>query len=385
MNNFGRVFFASFKALCLFTLPYSSGLKALPNSEFNNLTIVVNAPFNTPSDAQIFLTGNFLNCNWRPNCLLLKAVGNGTHSTSIKLKSGSYQLKMTRGSWRTEASASNGAVLNNQILDVDGDTEQTVVFDVVNWADLGPLKQTGRIQEFTNFYSPELANERKLSVWLPPSYSHSSGEHFPVIYAHDGQNLFDPKKSSYGVDWSIDEIMTKLIANGEAPPAIVVGIHHLERGREFNDADQGLLYSKFLVETLKPFIDSNFATLADKDNTFLLGSSFGGVISATTLFRYPHIFSKAAALSIKTHGFDRMLFSFIEERVLPRNVSLYMDNGAWGIDKSYVKPNREFVEKLLGLDFPQSHLIHREFKWANHNETSWARRADIALKFLLNH
>ena len=341
--------------------------------------LVVNVPFNTPKSSKIFMTGDF--CDWKVRCVQLLRLNEFSFGTGLSSAMRSSSFKISRGSWESEAANSWGEALPNLHWHSFRQEVGSVILDVVNWKDLGELKTVGTFVEIDSLDSPQLDNARPMSVWLPPGYDEETNRRYPVIYMHDGQNVFDPRKASFGVDWSVDDVLTQMIYSGAATPTIVVGVHHKVRGREYNDEDLGRLYSRFLVETVKPYIDENFRTRPDRRHTLLMGSSFGGVISLTTLFRYPYVFSKAAALSIKSHGFRSMLDRFLTRVNPPQNVSLYMDNGDSGIDSSYVTPNRQFASTLRSYGF--TNFVHREFSYADHNETAWARRLHIPLTFLL--
>jgi predicted alpha/beta superfamily hydrolase len=160
-----------------------------------------------------------------------------------------------------------------------------------------------------------------VEVWLPPHYQDASSRRFPVLYMHDGQNLFNPQTSFLGVDWGIDEALGRLIAEQRVRAAIVVGIWNtpqraqeympqrpLElrsrlrpgRGQGGRTAARKPLsdrYLQFLLRELKPFIDEHYRTVADRDHTFIMGSSMGGLISLYAVCEYPQKFAGAGCLS----------------------------------------------------------------------------------------
>ena len=160
----------------------------------------------------------------------------------------------------------------------------------------------GNLKVLDSLYSPQLDNQRDIFVYLPPSYA-SSDRHFPVLYMHDGQNLFDAETSFAG-EWQVDESMELL--SEEGIEAIVVGIPNAGNDRldEYSPfamsnlgGGKGDSYLEFIVQTLKPLIDVDFRTLPDRENTSILGSSMGGLISLYAFFRYPNIFGAAGAMS----------------------------------------------------------------------------------------
>jgi predicted alpha/beta superfamily hydrolase len=152
---------------------------------------------------------------------------------------------------------------------------------------------------------PGLGRERTIRLYLPPSYESAPERRYPVIYMHDAQNLFDEATSSFGSEWGVDETMDEF-ARSRGFEAIVVGIDHGgdERIHELSPwtnpkygPAQGEQYMAFVVGTVKPFIDAHYRTLSDRQDTAVVGSSLGGLVSHYALLRYPQVFGKAAILS----------------------------------------------------------------------------------------
>ena len=101
--------------------------------------------------------------------------------------------------------------------------------------------------------SAYLAETRHVLVWLPPGYEDTPDKRYRVIYMSDGENLFDPRIASWGVDWGIDEAMMRGVANGDYEPAIVVGAWSTsQRGPEYSPWHGASEYSRFLIEELMP-------------------------------------------------------------------------------------------------------------------------------------
>lgn len=154
----------------------------------------------------------------------------------------------------------------------------------------------------TAFQMPQLGKKRRIWVYLPAGYG-QSGKKYPVLYMHDGQNLFDVKTSGFG-EWGVDEVLDSLNQTG-AKQAIVVGIDHggNDRLKEYNPYDskfgkgEGKAYLEFLVKTLKPYIDQKFRTLSGARNTSIAGSSMGGLISMYAIAKYPDVFGSAGIFS----------------------------------------------------------------------------------------
>ena len=204
---------------------------------------------------------------------------------------------------------------------------------------------------------------------------------------HDGQNLFSPKRAVFSNEWSIDEVLKKQNERGLLPETIIVAVDSdgMERSLEYNYYKKGKKYADFIVNTLKPHIDKNFKTKTSREFTFLMGSSFGALISFTIQWEYPHLFKKAAGLSFPAHAKDHYISKFIKEHPQSRrDIHFYMDRGDYAIDANYGPHMTNFKNELLDLGFEESNLYFKIFPYANHTELDWARRVHIPLNFLLN-
>lgn len=343
------------------------------------VSLIINTPFNTPSHDSLYITGDIKDCHWKPKCLKLNKVSENKYQIKLPLEEG-VEFKITRGSWEKEAADSRGRPLKN-LVTANTDNRSKLIVDIKNWKDLGALRATGNIVRVTNFYSPELNNSRSLHIRLPDNYLKTK-KRYPVIYMHDGQNAFDPNTSSFGTDWSVDEVLSKLASSGKTRDAIVVGIFHKERHREYNDEDLGQLYGEFIVETLKPYIDRNFRTRKEREHTFLMGSSYGSAISVSLAFRYPQVFGKSAGLSFNASFFNDMLFRLSDE--LPMTTThLYLDHGSRGGDQKFGAHFKRYLKHLSRKGIPKDLITYRVYPDTNHTESDWARRVHIPLQFLL--
>jgi len=263
---------------------------------------------------------------------------------------------------------------------------------------------TGEIVYYTDFES-DYVKPRNVEVWLPPSYRENNEQRYPVLYMHDGQNVFNPATAYTKIDWNVDGVLTKLIEEGKAREAIVVGIWNTDRrlgeympakpvresGRveEFEERSQHQLhaddYLKFLTSELKPYIDETYRTLPDQPNTMIMGSSMGGLISGYAIAEYPGIFGAAGCVSTHWPIGEGIVVDWFGKN-LPEsgNHKLYFDYGTAGLDESYepyqLKMNELLVQKGYreGEDF-----VSFKFDGADHNEAAWQDRVDIPLLFLL--
>lgn len=273
-----------------------------------------------------------------------------------------------------------------------------------DYADVYPRGQhtvVGDIKITRGFESPQLANQRDILVYLPPSYW-SSIRRYPVIYMHDGQNLFDDA-TSYAGEWHVDEVMVALA--GEGAEAIVVGVPNMGE-RRFNEYMpfpepnlqdvQGDAYVAFIADTLKPVIDRDFRTLAAAPTTGIAGSSLGGLISLYAMFRRPQIFGLAGVFSPALRWGGGDVFAFVQQAPFAPG-KLYLDVGtAEGIGPAGGASQRALAQRYLSQVRRMHHLLLRkgyreeydlryvEEEGGIHHESAWARRLPDALRFLLS-
>ena len=290
-----------------------------------------------------------------------------------------------------------------------------------------PAAAEGSFVSLGDFPSAQVA-PRKVMVWLPPGYD-PKGERYPVLYMHDGQKLFNPATNTGGQAWEVHKRMAALAATGAVRPAIIVGIASTrDRAREYGPAQAvdalapelraALLgdppvpgglptlseqYLRFIVDELKPAIDARFRSSPERADTFIMGSSMGGMISLYALARYPEVFAGAACLSTHwplTTNFNLLLdkedlrpvryaaayFDWLA-RKLPRagRHKLYFDHGDAALDALYA-PYQQQVDGIVrakgyraGVDW-----ISQVFPGADHSETAWRERVEVPLRFLLS-
>ena len=253
----------------------------------------------------IFIAGNFN--DWDPGNPVYSLPGNDKTITLFsKLKGGHYEYKCTRGDWNKVESQKLGKDVENHEFEVTGDT--TITLNIEAWKDDYPpagKKHTAskQVQVMdTAFFIPQLNRYRRIWVYLPEGYAKNKKK-LPVLYMHDGQNLFDAATSSFG-EWGVDECLDSLIRSG-TQACIVVGIDNgSQRLSEYNPYEfknfgkgEGDLYLDFIVNTLKPFIDKHYQTLTGKENTMIAGSSMGGLISYYAMLKKPGVFGQAGVFS----------------------------------------------------------------------------------------
>jgi predicted alpha/beta superfamily hydrolase len=358
-------------------------------SHAKSLKIIIKVPPNTPENEIIYVTGDQPQlCSWQPRCLILAPRLPGTYSATVDLPDSltSLRLKVTRGSWATEAGNWRGEPLSDFKISLDSQVNE-FVFGVVNWIDQGRMGVTGKLRVYRNVVSPQMGNIQDIKVWLPTSYFAEVKKHYPVIYMHDGQNVFDPATTAHQEsDWQVDEAMTELTTANMVQEAIVVAIDcDKDRFSEYDYLQRGALYGEFLVKTVKPMIDHDLRTLPGRDSTYLMGSSMGALISFALLWKYPETFSKAAGLSVPAFIHDSMIFKVIRPEGRSHwPIKFYMDHGTSGRDSSYLPSAQEFYRHLLRCGVFVKDIEYQVFEFADHYESDWARRVSIPLSWLLN-
>jgi hypothetical protein len=272
--------------------------------------------------------------------------------------------------------------------------------------------------------SSAFARPRDVTVWLPPGYDEAPDRRWPVLYMHDGQNLFDGSRAAYGSEWGVDEHVARLGANGQIRTPIVVGVHNTPlRLREYVPADliralpedmrtdlQAFYggeplsdgYLRFLVRELKPFIDRTYRTSPGRLDTAIMGSSMGGLISLYALMRYPMTFGSAGCVSthwpLKIEGLDDpVLLAPWRERLVAAWTGvvreglppvgghyLYFDRGDESLDQFYAEFQTRIDETIRTAGWGPDRFRSLVFPGAEHNEKSWNQRLDAPLTFLLS-
>ncbi len=267
---------------------------------------------------------------------------------------------------------------------------------------------SGAVERHENF-SSKYVKPRHVDVWLPPQYNPASPDRYPVLYMHDGQNLFDPALAYVGVDWGVDEALTRLSKEEAFGGAIVVGIwntkdrwyeympqktlpairRYLKKTpwtRRFTGEYNGDAYLKFLVTELKPFIDATYHTLPDARHTFTAGSSLGALISLYALVEYPQVFGGAGCLSIPWPiGENALVDYFCTALPRPGEHKVYFDFGTQTSDGPIEPFQARMDEWLAKAGFrPGVDWLSRKFVGAEHTESAWRERLHIPLRYFFN-
>lgn len=262
-------------------------------------------------------------------------------------------------------------------------------------------------------------------VWLPPGYDTARGKRFPVLYMHDGQNLFDRQLTKFDQEWGIDEAVTRMARQGDLRQWIVVGVQSPRaryrtlfpakllpllspalrtrvEGLDDGNAKGGFAsnaYLRFLTATVKRRVDARFRTLAGPADTAVMGGSMGGLMAFYAMAEHPRVFGQAAAVSMHVAladptdkaidhaaaardvaaAFRRYLAS---SPVRPGTNRLYVDHGSGTLDGSYGPYSTALIPVLQRAGWRGDQFQSRIYAGAEHNETAWSQRVDIPLAFL---
>lgn len=337
-------------------------------------------PAYTPSRDSIFIAGDFT--GWQPGSkqFVLQKNSEGKWSITLAAQSAGtiIKFKFTRGAWATvEKSATGGEISDRTFTFGTGNT--TVDINIANWADAGGGTNSTAAANVkimsTNFDIPQLNRKRKIWIYLPPDYE-ISAIRYPVLYMHDGQNLFDAATSFSG-EWEVDETLNKLAAQGKHVP-IVIGIDNGGNDRiseytpwkntQYGGGD-GDKYIRFIVETLKPYIDQNYRTLSTRENTGIMGSSLGGLISHYGALKYQEVFGKAGLFS-PSYWFSDNIWPFTHtagKRFEMRFFQLCGTNESAGMVAEMQRMN----DSLISLGFSQDKIKNKIVTGGQHNEKLW--------------
>lgn len=348
---------------------------------------------------------------WDPSGLAMGGSGTERVALAHVAPGTDFEYKFTLGSWDTEALGPEGGTPPNHRLVVQEDTVAIHVVDAFrnplawmeDWEGSGV---EGRLVYWTDVESEFLGPARHVEVWLPPGYEENPEIRYPVLYMSDGQNLFDPRLSGTGVDWGVDEAVVRLSDAGLIPPVIVVGVWNTEeRAQEYSPWHAAPAYARFLIEELMPRVDAEFRTLTGPENTAVMGSSMGGLLSFYLVTQRSDVFGSCGCLStpfmlseamwgeilgpIENEAPDRtpyIVHDLEAGLTVPRGARYWFDFGTEGLDSLY-GPTQETVRQwLLGQGLIEGEdFVVRKYEGANHDEASWRARLDDPLTFLFGY
>lgn len=347
------------------------------------VTININSvPANTPPNDDIYIAGSFN--GWDPGSSSYKLTKINATFFTITLASGNgtIEFKFTRGNWnRVECKADGSFQPNRTFTYGNGDT---LNLSIEGWEDLinGNASTSTALSNVSlmddSFYMPQLNRYRKIWIYLPDDYDTALNKFYPVLYMQDGQNVFDDSTSFAG-EWKVDETLHNLQIDGNYG-CIVIGIENggVERINEYSPyynssygGGQGDEYCDFMVNTLKPFIDSHYRTLSSRDFTAVAGSSMGGLISFYAAMKYQDVFSKAGVFS-PSLWFDDSIYTYVTNKGAQQAMRFYFVAGR--TESSDMVPDiKSMYTTMSNVGFTSDELDTVIKNDGQHAEWFWAR------------
>ncbi len=362
------------------------------SARVSTIVLLAAVPANTPSADKVFVSGNHSALgDWNATGLETWTTLDGRRAAYVDVPSGTnLEFKFNRGSWETVEKDASGGELDNRKATASS-MFQRLEMTVAAWADLIPEPAgPARIEDIGSVPSDFLGPEREVHVYLPPGYD-ATDALYPVLYMHDGQNLMDADSSAFGVEWGVDETASWLINEGTVEPLIIVGIDSTpDRMDEYTpvvDLEYGGGgaddYGRFLVEELKPLIDSKYRTRKDAASTGLAGSSLGGLVSMYLGAEYDDVFGRIGVISPSVWWADRYIVEYVEglDGKLPLNI--WLDIGTEEGSGETVADTQMLRDALVAKGWVlETDLAYREYEGAEHDEASWAARFNDILAWL---
>lgn len=339
-----------------------------------------------PSGSDIYIAGSFNGWNPQDTKYKFQHGLDGKYSIELTLDNGTYEYKITRGGWDNVECKKGGTGIENRIIKVEGPA--TIQVDIEEWQDRFPAKprintasRNVRVID-TAFLIPQLNRVRRVSIYLPADYT-SSRKKYPVLYMQDGQNVFDDA-TSYAGEWGVDEFLD----SNEIKKCIVVTIDHGDNKRfnEYSPYDherfgkgEGDLYAEFITMTLKRYIDKNYRTKKGRKNTFIAGSSMGGLISLYAVLKYPKVFGGAGVFSPSFWVAPR-IYEDIRAKARKVKARIYFYAGKHESETMAPETLRAFAG-MAGVSKSKMKTVIRDE--GRHNEASWRKEFPLFYEWLL--
>jgi predicted alpha/beta superfamily hydrolase len=358
--------------------------------------IIKDLPEKHDYKSDIYISGDFESWSGGKDQFKLIQEDN-EYSITIPKTQQTINFKFTLGSWDFVECDVNGNTIENRVYNYNK-SRDTVAVKIANWtSDIVKEKASTaskNVHIFSEkFFMPQLNRERKIWVYLPPNYGNSSKK-FPVLYMHDGQNVFD-NKTSYAGEWEVDETLNRLSKN-YGLNVIVIGIDNGNEYRfgEYSPWDnetygkaEGDTYLEFIVKTLKPAIDKTYRTKTASKNTAIMGSSMGGLISHYAGLKYPEVFGKVGVFS-PSFWYSESSFKFAKNHSKMKHSKMYFLVGSkegkeFGYDMA--KDMESMVEVMKANGFKKNNLYSKIVPDGIHSESFWRAEFENAIRWLFNN
>ncbi len=351
--------------------------------------IIDSLPKTQAKNSAIYISGDFE--GWTGGQKKYKLTyGNGQYSITLPVTKKNVLFKFTQGSWKNVEKNKDGNDITNRKY-VPIKDKDTVYIQIKSWqSDKKDSSNDLNVYTYAEaFVMPELdGRKRKIWMYLPPNYN-SSKEHYPVIYMHDGQNIFN-QATSYAGEWHVDETLNELylkqkkkfiviaIANGDS---LRIEEYTPWKNKKYGGG-RGDDYLNFIVHTLKPQVDAQLRTLSGPKNTAIIGSSLGGLISMYAGLKYPQVFGKIGVFS-PAFWINPSVFDYAKTHAKIPNQKIYFNmgelEGSEPIDQMH-----KMIKTIEQNGFPSKNINEKIIPKGAHNETTWSADFKAAVLWLFD-
>ena len=372
-------------------------LLGLVPAEAQTVLKISRVPAATPLTDTLFVAGSFNGWNPHSAAYALTKNPDGTYRISLPPSLGAVEYKFTRGSWATvEIDEKNQPVPNRKadLATVAEIPQQVAAWDDQHGARPAVKKHTATAQVHVlaaAFAIPQLGRRRRVLVYLPADYARHPARRYPVLYLHDGQNVFD-QATSFSGEWGVDETLDQLRAAGQDPRgSIVVAIDNDSQHRadeyipwpsaELKAGGQGGQYVDFLALTLKPYVDGHYRTQPDAAHTGVAGSSLGGLISVYAALKYPRVFGRIGAFSPAFWVCNDSLRAFAKTHPAAPTAWFYFVCGPKE-SETMLPLMAQWRDELRAEGVPAANLAFCAPADGQHREWFWQREFPAAYRFL---
>ena len=355
-----------------------------------NITAV---PSNTPVTDDIYIAGSFN--GWDPGAASAKLTKISVDLYTITLGSGSgtIEFKFTRGSWEKGECKADGSFQPNRTFTYGNG--ETLNLTIAGWDDLlnGSGNSSTALPNVSvmddSFFMPQLNRSRTIWLYLPHDYTTSLSKYYPVTYMQDGQNVFDDS-TSYAGEWEVDETLHQLQVNGNYGAIVVAiengGIYRLDEYSPYKHptygGGQGDEYCDFIVNTLKPYVDANYRTLAQREFTAIAGSSMGGLISYYAGLKYPDVFSMIGVFS-PSFWFNDSIYTYAGDHPKTQEMKYYFTAGRYE-SVEMVPDIKSMYDTLYSGGYTDTEMDTVIKNDGQHSEWFWAREFPFCFEWWFN-